>query len=103
MVERGIRSQVDFLKLQREESDSKQKLSSALLAVPKLQSEISEIEKRIDEAYETYDAEIRAKLNETIASFKELEATSSAYEDQVSRTTVKAPSNGIVQNFMLIR
>lgn len=97
MVERGIRSQVDFLKLQREESDSKQKLSSALLAVPKLQSEISEIEKRIDEAYETYDAEIRAKLNETIASFKELEATSSAYEDQVSRTTVKAPSNGIVQ------
>ena len=78
MVERGIRSQVDFLKLQREESDSKQKLSSAMLAVPKLQSEITEIEKRIDETYETYDAEIRAKLNETVASFKELEATSVA-------------------------
>lgn len=97
MVERGIRSQVDFLKLQREESDSKQKLSSAMLAVPKLQSEINEIEKRIDETYETYDAEVRAKLNETISSLKELEATSTAYEDQVSRTTVKSPSNGIIQ------
>ena len=30
MVDRGIRSQVDFLKLQREQSDAKQKLQSVM-------------------------------------------------------------------------
>ena len=37
------------------------------------------------------------KLNETITSLKDVEANSVASTDQVSRTIVKAPSNGIVQ------
>ncbi len=97
MVERGIRSQVDFLKLQREESEAKQRLQSSILSIPKLKSEIYEIEKKIEETKESYISDVRSKLNEVVSSHKELEATTSAYEDQVSRTIVKSPSNGIVQ------
>lgn len=97
MVERGIRSQVDFLKLQRDESDAKQRLQSAMLSIPKLKSEIAEIKKKIDETYESYESQVREKLNEIVSSLKELQATSTAYDDQVSRTTVRSPQNGIVQ------
>lgn len=97
MVERGIRSQVDFLKLKREESDAKQRLQSAILSVDKTKSERVEIQKRIDETYENNEATVREKLNETISGFKELQSNSVALTDQVTRTIVKSPSNGIVQ------
>lgn len=97
MVQRGIRSQVDFLKLQREESDAKQRLQSAILAVDKTYLEKVEIQKRINETYENNEALVREKLNETISGLKELQSNSVALSDQVSRTIVKAPSNGIVQ------
>ena len=97
MVKRGIRSQVDFLKLQREQSDARQKLQSAILSVSKIKSEILELKKRIDETYQINDQETRSKLNETITSLKDLEANSVASTDQVLRTIVKSPLNGIVQ------
>ncbi|PKN14476.1 MAG: HlyD family type I secretion periplasmic adaptor subunit, partial [Deltaproteobacteria bacterium HGW-Deltaproteobacteria-24] len=56
MVKRGIRSQVDFLKLQREENDAKQKFYSAVLNIDKTNSEIKEIENKINEVYEAYRA-----------------------------------------------
>jgi len=97
MVKRGIRSQVDFLKLQREQSDARQKLQSAILSVSKIKSEILELKKRIDETYQINDQETRSKLNETITSLRDLEANSVASTDQVLRTIVKSPLNGIVQ------
>ena len=97
MVDRGIRSQVDFLKLQREQSDARQKLQSVILSVTKIESEILEINKKIDETYQMNDSQTREKLNETITSLKDVEANSVASTDQVLRTIVKSPSNGIVQ------
>ena len=97
MVDRGIRSQVDFLKLQREQSDAKQKLQSVMLSIPKIESEILEINKKIDEIYQMNDSQTREKLNETVSALKDLEANATASTDQVLRTIVKSPSNGIVQ------
>ncbi len=97
MVDRGIRSQVDFLKLQREENDAEQKFNSSGLTIEKINSEVSEIENKIKEAKETYVLKAGQEFNEKLTELKELQASSSAYEDQVSRTTVKSPSNGIVQ------
>ena len=83
MVEKGIRSQVDFLKLQREQSDAKQKLQSVILSVTKIRSEISKINKKIEETYQMNDSQTREKLNETITSLKDVEANSVASTDQV--------------------
>ncbi len=97
MVARGIRSQVDFLKLQREQSDSKQKLQSAILSIDKINSEIAELNKKIKETNEDSDAKTREKLNQTITSLKDVEANKVASSDQLERTVVRAPTNGIVQ------
>ena len=97
MVDRGIRSQVDFLKLQREQSDAKQRLSSAALMADKANFEISELNKKINETHEVNDAQIREKLNEITTQLKDAEASKVAANDQVDRTVVKAPVNGVVQ------
>ncbi len=97
MVERGIRSQVDFLKLQREQSDARQKLQSAKLSVERIEAEIAELNKKISETNEAYDSETRSKLNETYTQLRDIEANKIASSDQVERTIIKAPSNGIVQ------
>ncbi|RXJ89735.1 hemolysin secretion protein D [Arcobacter sp. CECT 8983] len=97
MVKRGIRAEVDFLKLQREFSDAKQKLQSAIHTVNKIKSEIVEIEKKIEEVSEIYKAKTQEKLNEITTSLKDLEANTVASQDQVSRAIIKSPSNGIVQ------
>ncbi len=46
---------------------------------------------------EINDATIREKLNEAINNLKDVEANKLASSDQVARTVVKSPSNGIVQ------
>lgn len=97
MVKRGIRAEVDFLKLQREESEAIQKLQSAKLSINKTKSEIKEIKKKIEETYEAYEIKSQEKLNEITTSLKDLQANSVANLDQVNRTIVKSPSNGIVQ------
>lgn len=97
MVDRGIRSQVDFLKLQREQSDAKNKLQSVILSVDKINSGILELKNKIDETNEVYDTTTREKLNEAFNQLKEVEANKLATKDQVERTVVKSPSNGIVQ------
>lgn len=97
MVERGIRSQVDFLKLQREQSDAKQRLSSANLSANKANYEIAELNKKINETYEVNDSLIREKLNEVTTQLRDAEVSQVAAVDQVDRTVVKAPVNGLVQ------
>ncbi|WP_320034395.1 HlyD family type I secretion periplasmic adaptor subunit [Halarcobacter sp.] len=97
MVKKGIRAEVDFLKLQREFSDSKQKLQSVIYSVNKIKSEIVEIEKKIEEASEIHKVKTQEKLNEITTSLKDLEANTVASIDQVSRAIIKSPLNGIVQ------
>jgi len=97
MVKRGIRSQVDFLKLQREQSDAKQKLQSVILSISRIKSERLELTQKIDETNQESDVQTREKLNETITKLRDLEANAIASTDQVSRTIVKSPLNGIVQ------
>lgn len=97
MVKRGIRAEVDFLKLQRELSDAKQKYQSAIYSVNRIKSEIIETEKKIEEVIESHKVQTQEKLNEITTSLKDLEANTVASIDQVSRTIIKSPSNGIVQ------
>jgi len=97
MVKEGIWSQVEFLKLLREESETRNKLQSTILSVNKLNSEISELNKKIVETNELYDSQTREKLNEAVSQLKDVEANKIASSDQVERTIVKSPSTGIIQ------
>ena len=101
MVAKGVRSKIDFLKLQREANEVKERYDSARLSIPRLYSAIKEVENNIDEATLIFQSEAKLKLNEAVSELKGYRASSTALEDQVTRTLVRAPMKGIVQELFV--
>ena len=97
MVAKGVRSKIDFLKLQREANDIASKYDAAKKSIPRLKSAIKEVKSNIKETKLNFQSEAKTKMNEAIAELQGLQVTSTALEDQVTRTIVKSPMKGIVQ------
>ncbi len=97
MVEQGVKSQVAFMKLQREQSKILGDLSEAVNNIPKIEAEISEIENNIKEAEATFRNKAKEELNEAIAEKLRTEENAKALHDQVRRTIVRSPINGVIQ------
>ncbi|MDD2790850.1 MAG: HlyD family type I secretion periplasmic adaptor subunit [Sulfurimonas sp.] len=97
MVAKGVRSKIDFLKLQREANEAKDRYDSVRLSVPRLQSAIKEVQSTINETMYLFKSDAKLKLNEATAEFRGYRANSTALEDQVTRTIVRSPMKGVVQ------
>ncbi len=101
MVERGIASQVDLLRLQKEENNALDEFKSAEFSIVRLQSEINEILHKIEETKLSFSAKAKQELNESISEYNRAISNSKALEDQVTRTIVKAPRDGVVQKLFV--
>ncbi len=101
MVLRGVSSKVDFLKLQREENKVAQEYDSLKKSIPRLKSAINEVKNNISEVDYLFRSESKVKLNETLAELKTLQVNSTALQDQVTRTIVRSPMKGIVQELFV--
>jgi len=101
MVERGVSSKRDFLKLQREANDIEQKYEATKKSIPRLKSAIKEVQSNIKETKLLFQSEAKVKLNEALTNFQEMQANSTALEDQVQRTIVRSPMNGVVQKLFV--
>lgn len=97
MVAKGVKSRVEFLKLQREENEAQEHYSALKLSLPRLQSAISEMRENIKEAQYSYQVQSQEQLNEAKAELQTLLVDATALRDQVSRTLVRSPMKGIVQ------
>ncbi len=97
MVEQGIKSKVDFLKLKREESEILNKIEATQLSIPRLKHAIQEYRNKRIEAKQKFINKAREELNKTIAELERIVAQQKAYNDQVRRTIVRSPVDGIVQ------
>jgi adhesin transport system membrane fusion protein len=97
MVAKGVRSKVDFLKLQREANEIEERYNAAVLSIPRLKSAIKEVRSTIQESRLIFQNEAKMEMNEAISELRSIRASSTAYEDQVKRTLVRSPMKGIVQ------
>ena len=97
MVAKGVRSKIDFLKLQREANEIASKYDAAKKSIPRLKSAIKEVQSNIKETKLNFQSEAKEKMNKAIAELKSLRVTATALEDQVTRTIVKSPMKGVVQ------
>jgi adhesin transport system membrane fusion protein len=97
MVAQGIKPRVEFLKLQRELSDITERYNAVLSSIPRLNAAISEIDSKIRQAQSEFTSKARLDLNEAETEYKRVGSESSALADQVTRTIIKSPINGIVQ------
>ncbi|MBN2782681.1 MAG: HlyD family type I secretion periplasmic adaptor subunit [Campylobacterales bacterium] len=101
MVIKGVKSKIDFLKLQREENELKDRYSSAKNAIPKIEFEIKEINDNIKEVKFQFQSEAKVRLNEALAELKSMEADVVALEDQVDRTLVRSSMDGVIQKLFV--
>ena len=97
MVAQGIKPRVEFLKLQRELSDVSERYNAVRASIPRLRSAINETNSKMREARSEYVTKARLELNEAVTESQRVGAESSALADQVTRTVIKSPINGIVQ------
>lgn len=101
LVKRGLSSKVDLLTLKRERNSISQQYKSAKLAIPRLEAEIAEIKNRISEAKHLFQSKSKEELGDALAKLQSLDANKGALEDQVLRTLVRAPMNGVVQKLFV--
>ncbi|MEO1938569.1 MAG: HlyD family type I secretion periplasmic adaptor subunit [Sulfurimonas sp.] len=97
MVAKGVRSKIDFLQLQRQANEISSKYDAAKKSIPRLKSAIKEVQNNIKETKLNFQSQAKEKMNEALAELHSLKATSTALEDQVTRTIVKSPMKGVVQ------
>jgi len=97
LVERKVRSKVDFLKLRREANNIRSELASVRISIPKLQSQITEAKTKIKEVKATFIKESQEELNKAIAELERINANINNLKDKVVRTNVYSPTQGIVQ------
>jgi adhesin transport system membrane fusion protein len=101
MVKEGVKSKVDFLKLKREANGISNDIQAAQLSLPRLQSAIKEYRNKRIEAKQEFINNAKKELNKVTAEIARLKTQQIAYNDQVSRTMVKSPVDGIVQKLFI--
>ncbi|QOP46046.1 HlyD family type I secretion periplasmic adaptor subunit [Sulfurimonas paralvinellae] len=101
MVKEGVKSRVDFLKLKREANGIENQIEGAKLSLPRLRSAIKEYRNKRIEAKQTFLSKAKEELNKTTAEIARLKTQQIAFNDQVDRTMVKSPVDGIVQKLFV--
>jgi adhesin transport system membrane fusion protein len=97
MVREGVKSKVDFLKLKREANGIENDIESAELSLPRLKFAIEEYTNKREEARQLFYNTAKKELNEVTAEISRLKTQQVALSDQVDRTMVKSPVDGIIQ------
>lgn len=101
LVKQGIASQVDLLKLEREENDALSKLKGVEFSIPRLQSAISEARSKREDSKESFANEAHEQMNEVLAEKEQLIKSKEALQDRVDRTDIKSPVNGTVKQMFV--
>lgn len=97
MVAQGIKPKIEFLKLQREMSTISEHYNALQASVPRINGAMSQISSKIQETQSEFRMKAQMELNEAETEYNRVNVESSALADQVTRTAVKSPINGIVQ------
>jgi adhesin transport system membrane fusion protein len=101
MVREGVKSKVDFLKLKREANGIENDIEAAELSLPRLASAITEYRQKRIESKQLFINNAKKELNEVTAELSRLETQQVAFSDQVERTMVKSPVDGIIQKLFI--
>ncbi|MDQ7042792.1 MAG: HlyD family type I secretion periplasmic adaptor subunit [Sulfurimonas sp.] len=101
MVREGIKSKVDFLKLKREANEIENNIEAASLSLPRLRYAIEEYRLKRKATQQEFINKAKKELNEITAELNRLSQQQVAFSDQVDRTMVKSPVDGIVQKLFV--
>ena len=101
LVAEGAISQVEVLRLKRAEVEARGQLEATTLAIPRAESAIKEVERKIDETRGRFRSDALTQLNEARTELSKIQSTGKALEDRVNRTLVISPVRGIVKQLLV--
>ncbi|MCX6051266.1 MAG: HlyD family type I secretion periplasmic adaptor subunit [Campylobacterales bacterium] len=101
MVIQGVKSKVDFLKLKRESSAIENDIEAAKLSLPRLASLIEEANSNRKAAKQLFISTAKEQLNAVTAELARIQTQQVELSDQVDRTLVKSPVEGIIQRLFV--
>ena len=101
MVKEGVKSKVDFLKLKREANGIKNDIEAAQLSIPRLESAIQEYRNKRISSKQEFINKYKKELNEVSAELERIKTQQVEFTDQVKRTIVKSPVDGIIQKLFV--
>lgn len=97
LVEEGAVSQVELLRLERQANDLKGELERAVIAIPRLESELDEARKNREAYAQSFANESRGELNDVMGELGRITQGNKALKDRVNRTVVRSPKKGTVK------
>jgi len=101
MVKEGVKSKVDFLKLKREANGIKNDIEAAKLSIPRLESAIQEYRNKRISSKREFINKFKKELNKVSAELERIKTQQVEFSDQVMRTIVKSPVDGIIQKLFV--
>ena len=97
LVKKGLESRPEFLKLKRELTDKKNEYESTKLSISRIKAEIAEINSKIVAAKDEFKNKAREELSKTLAEIAQVKEIKDTLENEVKRTKVVSPVDGIVK------
>lgn len=101
LFKEGVISEVEYLRLRRQVNDLSGELRDIRLSMPRIESTIAETQKKLDEATFRFESLARQELNETTSEIARLQEALDGMQDRITRTEVKAPVKGTVQQLLV--
>ena len=97
LVKRGVVSEVELLRLERDQSRTRTDLEQARLSMPRAQAAIDEARGKLADTQAGFRAQAAGELAQSQGELAKLSEQMPALEDRATRTIVRAPMDGIVK------
>lgn len=97
LMQQGVVSEVEVLRLERQVNDLKGDLESTRIAIPRLSASVQEIRNRIEGLNMKFRSDAMAELSQARNEFASSSAMDIAIGDRLSRTAIRSPVNGIIK------
>lgn len=101
LVEVGVISQVELLRLKRATNDLRGEMNANRLAIPRIKSSLDEVEQKITEQRVRFKTEAAKQLSEVKAELARTKEAVFSLEDRVTRTQVRSPVTGTIKQLKI--
>jgi adhesin transport system membrane fusion protein len=98
LVKKSIVPKVELLQIKRQINDLEGKISAAELALPRVESAISEAQSRVDEKFRHFKSVSAEELSKRNMEFASVKEAILGAKDKVSRTEIRSPVRGLVKS-----
>jgi adhesin transport system membrane fusion protein len=101
LVEAGVMSEVELLRLRRTVNDLHGEMEANKLAIPRIISSLNEVKQKIEEQTLQFKSEAANQFSEVNAELERTKETIVSSQDRVRRTQVRSPVRGTINQLKI--